>query len=193
MIPRPVTCAAAEEALGALVLGALDPAERDEVEAHLRDCTTCSAVLSDFAPLPGLLHRIDLPTAEGPPPQELVERAIAQATAEAPLAVSQRRWKVVVALGVAAVAAVVLTLSVVVVPRPTSFTVIGASADQLVHATVVGTPDRLGHRVSRSPSRASRPGSTASSWRWGATGCTRWRRRGSRTTRARPRSPATRR
>ena len=40
---------------GAYVLGALDPAERAEFEAHLRTCAACRAEVAEIAPLPGLL------------------------------------------------------------------------------------------------------------------------------------------
>ena len=45
-------------ALGAYVLGALEPAEHAEVAAHLEDCAACRAEVADFAPLPGLLGRL---------------------------------------------------------------------------------------------------------------------------------------
>jgi len=51
------TCAEVQESLGVLVLGALDPAERETVEAHVRVCPPCAAVLAELAPLPGLLNR----------------------------------------------------------------------------------------------------------------------------------------
>jgi hypothetical protein len=44
--------------LGAYLLGALDPAERSEFEAHLATCPACKAELLRLAPLPGLLQRL---------------------------------------------------------------------------------------------------------------------------------------
>ncbi|MDQ3403510.1 MAG: zf-HC2 domain-containing protein [Actinomycetota bacterium] len=45
-------------ALGAYLLGALDPGERAHLETHLADCAVCQAEMLRLAPLPGLLHRI---------------------------------------------------------------------------------------------------------------------------------------
>jgi hypothetical protein len=44
--------------LGAYVLGALEPAERAEFEAHLAGCPVCQAELVRLAPLTGLLNQI---------------------------------------------------------------------------------------------------------------------------------------
>jgi hypothetical protein len=52
-------CKEMELSLGVFVLGALEPAERHDVEAHLADCPRCTAILAELAPLPGLLHRLD--------------------------------------------------------------------------------------------------------------------------------------
>jgi|SRR4051812_45524749 len=52
-------CKEIEVSLGVFVLGALEPAERHAVEAHLADCPRCTAILAELAPLPGLLHRLD--------------------------------------------------------------------------------------------------------------------------------------
>ncbi|MCL9762191.1 zf-HC2 domain-containing protein [Frankia sp. AiPa1] len=53
-------CAAPRIALGAYVLGALDPADRSVVEHHLAGCADCRAELSSLAGLPGLLGRLRL-------------------------------------------------------------------------------------------------------------------------------------
>jgi Putative zinc-finger len=45
-------------ALGAYLLGALDPADRSEFEDHITDCPVCKAELLRLAPLPGLLQRM---------------------------------------------------------------------------------------------------------------------------------------
>ncbi|SDI85720.1 Putative zinc-finger [Actinokineospora alba] len=65
--------------VGAYVLGALDPADRAEFEAHLAGCASCKAELLRMAPLPGLLHRItpedyeDQPDLPEPEPVPLAE------------------------------------------------------------------------------------------------------------------------
>src|SRR5688572_12160376 len=49
--------------VGAYVLGALVPAERDAFEKHLGECAICREEVSELAVLPGLLGRIDFETA----------------------------------------------------------------------------------------------------------------------------------
>jgi hypothetical protein len=46
--------------LGAYVLGALDPIERAELDAHLSECTACRDELAELAAMPGLLARVRL-------------------------------------------------------------------------------------------------------------------------------------
>jgi hypothetical protein len=149
MTPAPVTCAAAEESLGALVLGALDPAERDQVQAHVRDCPSCSAVLAELAPLPGLLHRVDLAAHTAPPPPELLERALGEArAAEPPVAPARRRRRLPVALALAAAAAaVVLVVSTVLSAGPASVVVSATSPTTAVTARVVLTPTDAGTQL----------------------------------------------
>lgn len=43
--------------VASLLIGALGPRERQEVEAHLRQCAVCLEELILLAPLPGLLQR----------------------------------------------------------------------------------------------------------------------------------------
>jgi putative zinc finger protein len=58
--------------LGAYLLGALDPRERFEFEAHLGNCDTCRVELVRLAPLPGMLNQISLDDfADGLPPTTL--------------------------------------------------------------------------------------------------------------------------
>jgi predicted anti-sigma-YlaC factor YlaD len=77
-----VTCAEAKGALGAFVLGALEPDERHRMEEHLRVCPACAAEWEEFRSLPALLDRVlpeDLePVAVAPSP-ELFERMSAAA------------------------------------------------------------------------------------------------------------------
>jgi hypothetical protein len=52
-------CRETELSLGVLVLGALEPADRPAIEAHIAACPRCNAILAELAPLPGLMHRLD--------------------------------------------------------------------------------------------------------------------------------------
>jgi anti-sigma factor RsiW len=101
-----VTCADARVALGAYVLGALEPDERHLVEEHLRDCPACAAEREELGSLRALLDRVpaeDLePVAVAPSP-DLFARMSA-AAAETGRA---RPWR---SRTMALVAAVVLTV-----------------------------------------------------------------------------------
>ncbi len=56
--PRPMGCPEARIALGVYVLGAIDPAERALVDAHLATCRDCRDELAGLAGLPALLARV---------------------------------------------------------------------------------------------------------------------------------------
>ncbi|WP_051469160.1 zf-HC2 domain-containing protein [Actinomadura oligospora] len=53
-------CGETRTALGVYVLGAIDPAERARVEAHLASCPACRDELAALAGLPALLGRVDV-------------------------------------------------------------------------------------------------------------------------------------
>lgn len=170
MTAAQLDCADAEIALGALVLGALDPAEREQVEAHVQTCPACAAALAEIAPLPGLLHRAALSPAElelEPAPQRILDGALASVRAEqaaaapapapapvgpasAPLApvVPLRRRRLLPLLAAVAVAVLALVLGGAVWQArhqgPTTMTASGASVANGVKATVVMTPTEAG-------------------------------------------------
>lgn len=52
-------CGGARMSLGVYVLGAIDPAERASVDAHLATCRDCRDELAGLAGLPALLARVD--------------------------------------------------------------------------------------------------------------------------------------
>ena len=163
MTAAQLNCADAEIALGALVLGSLDPAEREAVEAHVASCPTCAAALAEIAPLPGLLHRAALSPAElelEPAPQRILDGALARVRAEeaasgseaeaktkneAPLApvVPLRRRRLPL-LAAAAVAVLALVLGgawwASTTRAPATVTAMGSSAATGVKAKVVMTP-----------------------------------------------------
>lgn len=65
-----MNCKWAEGHLSACLDGTLDPAVRDEVEAHVKDCTHCGSILDEFRHFDGLVR--DLPRYE--PSDELRQR-----------------------------------------------------------------------------------------------------------------------
>jgi len=114
--PRPVAQhPEARLALGALVLGALEPAERTVVEAHLATCPACTAELAELAVLPGLLGRLSPAQAAavtpGPtapptdPPDELLQRILARTRADRAQARGRRiaAWTTAVAAAAAGI------------------------------------------------------------------------------------------
>jgi hypothetical protein len=73
--PRPWDCSDARLALGVYVLGAIDPAERVLLDAHLATCEACQAELAELADLPALLALVPaeeaIALAEGLPGDHL--------------------------------------------------------------------------------------------------------------------------
>lgn len=70
---QPMDCAETRLSLGVYVLGAIDPAERAQVDAHLTGCHDCRDELAGLAGLPALLSRVGaeeafaLAESDGPP------------------------------------------------------------------------------------------------------------------------------
>jgi hypothetical protein len=111
--PRTMDCSEARISLGVYVLGAIDPAERSLVDAHLATCRECRDELAGLAGLPALLARVSMEEAialadpDGPfpaavseapePPQELLATVIDLTAARR----RRRRW-LEAGLGVAA-------------------------------------------------------------------------------------------
>ena len=106
-----MSCPEVSTALGAYVLGALEPDERRVVDDHLRGCAACSAELAEFDGLPELLARVrpeDLAPVAVTPSPELFARVVAGTRQPRP----SRRWALVAA---AAAVLVLLGLGVVAV------------------------------------------------------------------------------
>jgi anti-sigma factor ChrR (cupin superfamily) len=98
-----MTCNDATLSLGVYLVGALEPAERVEVETHLATCAECRHELDQLAALPSLLDRLRLEdiepmhAAEFPAPEpairpteELFDRVAARARDEDELAQVRR-------------------------------------------------------------------------------------------------------
>jgi anti-sigma factor RsiW len=114
-------CRDIRHALGVYVLGAIDPAERSIVDAHLSTCPECREELAGLAGLPALLRRIPVAEAQqladddldelsgaglpGPevPSAEMLNSLLSRTTQ----ARQARRWR-----GLAAAAAVVLVAGI---------------------------------------------------------------------------------
>lgn len=126
-------CREVRHALGAYVLGALDPAERTVVDEHLVTCVECREELAGLAGLPALLRRVPVSEAQrlasgeadgdplGEAPSDRMLRALLARAAQARRV---RRWRSVVA----AAALVVLALGA------------GAGATVVVHGLSGSTP-----------------------------------------------------
>lgn len=105
------------EALGAYVVGALDPAERRELEQHLSECPDCTNELTRLTPLPGLLGRVSEQEVNAGllvPSDDLLDGVIRRlARDERALRMQVRRWRLA-----AAAAAVVALVAVVFAVAP---------------------------------------------------------------------------
>lgn len=101
------------EALGAYVLGALEPDERREVEAHLEECSACRDELARLSVLPSLLEHLSPEEARDAsliPSPALATRLTATTLEEGHRLRRQLRgWRV--ATSVAAAAAVALLVA----------------------------------------------------------------------------------
>ena len=102
--------------LGAYVLGALEPAERAELDAHLAGCPACHEELASYAGLPALLSRLSRQEATGdaplPAPSGLPRLLTAVEHERERHAGRLHRWQAAAALVTAAAAvAALLTLA----------------------------------------------------------------------------------
>jgi len=96
------------------VLGALDPAERSRVDAHLATCAECRDELASLAGLPGLLGRVSRAEVEAEPSDpgpQLLDRLLNAAASERRRD-RRRRWLTSVAAAVIALAAIGVAIGV---------------------------------------------------------------------------------
>ena len=112
-----------QRSLGSYLLGALGPAERQEVDAHLNGCPACRKELVAYAALPGLLSRLDLAEATGgtllPPPSLLPAVLAAVESERAGRSRQLSRWRLAAA-ALATAAVLVGGLVLVGGPAPTA-------------------------------------------------------------------------
>lgn len=106
-------------ALGAYLLGSLDPAERSSFERHVDGFAACRREMVRLAPLPGLLGQVrlsdlELPFDDPAPDPDLRPLPPGPGPAPAPVPSRRRRWPVLVGAGVLVV---LVALGAVVVPR----------------------------------------------------------------------------
>lgn len=106
----PAECGEIRHALGVYVVGAIDPAERAIVDAHLSHCPECREELAGLAGLPALLGRVPLADVERmdsgedavpEPSADLLDSLLQQVSARR----RARRWRMVAAGAAAAVIA----------------------------------------------------------------------------------------
>jgi anti-sigma factor RsiW len=104
-------CNEVRQALGVYVLGAIDPAERSIVDAHLPQCLDCREELAGLAGLPALLGRVPYEDAERlalgddeleEAPAELLDALLAQVSSRR----RARRWRGIAVAAAAAIIAV---------------------------------------------------------------------------------------
>lgn len=93
----------------AYVLGALDQEDRRTFERHLDTCATCAADVASFAPIPGMLGKVDMTSSETVPPSVLTDASRRVLAERRSLVASRWRWRWTAV--VAAVALVVVAFS----------------------------------------------------------------------------------
>jgi anti-sigma-K factor RskA len=160
------SCTEARLSLGVYVLGAIDPAERALVDAHLATCRDCRDELAGLAGLPALLARVNPdevsriraddavpPAASQEPPEELLGTVLSLAEARK----RRNRWRFVSAAaavvviaaglfgGLKAATSTTTTRTLVVSPGPGSWdTASGTSQATGVSATVAYSTELWG-------------------------------------------------
>jgi hypothetical protein len=106
-------CREIKQALGVYVLGAIDPAERAQVDEHLSSCQDCREELASLAGLPAMLRKVPIVEAErlaapeqdpelaGVPSAEMLTSLIARTTNVRRM----HRWRTVAAAAAVAIVA----------------------------------------------------------------------------------------
>ena len=106
-------CREIRQALGVYVLGAIDPAERAQVDEHLSSCQECREELANLAGLPAMLRKVPIVEAErlaayeedpelaGVPSAEMITSLIARTANVRRI----HRWRTVAAAAAVAIVA----------------------------------------------------------------------------------------
>jgi anti-sigma factor RsiW len=136
-----VTCPHATD-VGAYVIDALEPQERQGVRAHLEVCPACAAEVRDLAGLPALLATVPPPGPALPPPEpsEVAFLRLRRSAAVAPPPHrappgTPRRW-LLVAAAVVVLGASGVTAAVAVRDRTAPTTVAVQSGQMAVRASI---------------------------------------------------------
>jgi len=108
-------CTDTRQALGVYVLGAIDPAERSQVDKHVTGCRECRDELAGLAGLPALLSRVSADEvgrisredaeplrADAAPPEDFVESLLSLTAARRR---RNRRWQALAAAAAVVIAA----------------------------------------------------------------------------------------
>jgi anti-sigma factor RsiW len=152
------SCREVRHALGVYVLGAIEPAERAQVEEHLAACPDCREELAGLAGLPAMLRKVPAVEAErlaasgtdldaaGLPPEELLASLVARTATVRRM----HRWRrvaaaaavIVVAAGGGAAVATALRSAPPVVAEHWQRALGGSAAG--IHLTVMYRPVESG-------------------------------------------------
>jgi anti-sigma factor RsiW len=119
------TCREIRQLLGVYVVGAIDPAERGEVDAHLADCRDCREEVGGLAGLPALLGRVPVADVErmgadgalpdlSEPPAELLNGLLRRVASRR----RHRKWRSILTLAAAVAIAAGGTAGVLEAQQP---------------------------------------------------------------------------
>lgn len=124
-------CPTHSDLMGGYVLGALEPAEREEMERHLKTCELCRREHAALTGLPGLLDQIEPTDVPPPVPSASLEDAVLDRVARErggrrPGALPRlRRPRLALAAAAAAVLAVALATVLLTLPEDDSAYAVG--------------------------------------------------------------------
>ena len=155
------SCRDIRQALGVYVLGAIEPAERAQVDEHLAHCPDCREELASLAGLPAMLRKVPMieaerlaapdaePDATEVPSEEMLESLVARTTNVRRM----HRWRrvasvaavIVLAFGGGAAVAAAMQPSAPASPALHWHTALGSAGR--VHLTVMYRPVESGTRT----------------------------------------------